>query len=85
MDIKLGESNKGKSIGVEGKKTEDDVVVIGDRSGGIRTELSNHITIGRIKNTMHLGSGARRKEHLRIINGCKDAMDLKVKLGMMRI
>ena len=34
---------------------------------------------------MHLGSGARRKEHLRIINGCKDAKELKAKLGMMRI
>ena len=42
-------------------------------------------TVGRIKITLFLGTGARRRENLRIINGCKDAEELKVKMGTLRI
>jgi hypothetical protein len=83
LDTKLGEVNRGKGREEGGKK--EGLTVTEGRVGNNGVELNDHITIGRIKSTMHLGTGARRREHLRIINGCKDAMELKAKLGMMRI
>ena len=42
-------------------------------------------TKGRVSVSMALGSGAKRREHLRIINNCKNIDELNSRTALMRI
>ena len=46
---------------------------------------TDQVINGRIKITLYLGTGARRRENLRIMNGCENAEELKRKLGILRV
>ena len=42
-------------------------------------------TNGRVRVTMALGSGSKRREHLRIINNCRTTQELNERTALMRI
>ena len=81
-------SNEGITsiIGEEAIQVTDEVQVIeGIRSSRERPDEADQCTKGRVKTTIFMGTGARKRECMRILNGCKNVAELKDKLSTMRI
>ena len=81
-------SNEGITsiIREEAVQVADEVQVIeGIRSSRERPDEADQCIKGRVKTTIFMGTGARKRECMRILNGCKNVAELKVKLSTMRI
>jgi hypothetical protein len=60
----------------------------GGTKGGTSMSLNDKeptAEVGRVKITMKLGSGSKRREHLRIINSCRTAQELNERTALLRI
>ena len=60
----------------------------GGTKGGTSMSLNDKeptAEVGRVKITMTLGSGSKRREHLRIINSCRTAQELNERTALLRI
>ncbi len=59
--------------------------VRGRKTKRMISDGADQVRDGRVRTTMFLGTGARRREHLRIINGCRTVVELKDKIALLRI
>ncbi len=67
-------------------QVNDEVKVVeGIRSNRERPDEADQCTRGRVKTTVFMGTGARKRECMRILKGCNNASELKDKLSTMRI
>ena len=96
-EIRLTENGKGIRIGVEDQENKGNEEEKGEENSGEKEEEIIFTAVtptrdkeptamkGRVKVTMALGSGGKRREHLRIINSCKNAEELEARTALMRI
>ena len=73
----------GRSLGKKGnKEEEEEEIIFTNTTPTVESEPT--ATNGRVRVTMALGSGSKRREHLRIINNCRSAQELNERTALMR-